>query len=69
MVFPSRYFDYTLYSLDLRIRPMVIRPGQTLPHSVRFLNQRKTLWPRLDLASFPRLLGAMENVLYKNRMD
>ena len=68
-VFPSRYFDHTLYSIDLSIRPMVTRPGQTLPHSVRFPNQRKTLWPRLDLASFPRLFGALETVLYKNHMD
>ena len=68
-VFPSRYFDHTLYSIDLSIRPMVTRPGQTLPHSVRFPNQRKTLWPRLDLASFPRLFGALETVLYKNRVD
>jgi len=68
-VFPSRFFDQTLHTIDLSIRPMVTRPGQTLPHSVRFPNQRKTLWPRLDLASFPRLFGALEIVLYKNRVD
>ena len=69
IVFPSRDFDYTLHPIDLSIRPMVTRPEQTLPHSVRFPNQRKTLWPRLDLASFPRLFGALETVLYKNHMD
>ena len=69
IVFPSRYFDHTLHPIDLSIRPMVTRPEQTLPHSVRFPNQRKTLWPRLDLASFPRLFGALETVLYKNRVD
>ena len=69
IVFPSRYFDHTLHTIDLSIRPMVTRPEQTLPHSVRFPNQRKTLWPRLDLASFPRLFGALETVLYKNHMD
>ena len=69
IVFPSRYFDHTLHTIDLSIRPMVTRPEQTLPYSVRFPNQRKTLWPRLDLASFPRLFGALETVLYKNHMD
>ena len=69
IVFPSRSFDHTLHTIDLSIRPMVDRPGQMLPHSVRFPNQRKTLWPRLDLASFPRLFGALETVLYKNRVD
>ena len=68
-VFPSRFFDQTLHTIDLSIRPMVTRPEQTLPHSVRFPNQRKTLWPRLALASFPRLFGALETVLYKNHMD
>ena len=68
-VFPSRFFDQTLHTIDLSIRPMVTRPGQTLPHSVRFPNQRKTLWPILDLASFPRLFGALETVLYKNHLD
>ena len=69
IVFPSCSFDHTLHPIDLSIRPMVTRPEQTLPHSVRFPNQRKTLWPRLDLASFPRLFGALETVLYKNHMD
>ena len=68
-VFPNRFFDQTLHTIDLSIRPMVTRPGQTLPHSVRFPNQRKTLWPRLDLASFPRLFVALETVLYKNHLD
>ena len=69
IVFPSRDFDYTLHPIDLSIRPMVTRPEQTLPHSVRFPNQRKTLWPRLDLASFPRLFGPLATVLHKNHMD
>ena len=69
IVFPSRYFDHTLHPIDLSIRPMVTRPEQTLPHSVRFPNQRKALWPRLALASFSRLFGALETVLYKNHMD
>ena len=69
IAFPNRDFDHTLHPIDLSILPMVIRPEQTLPHSVRFPNQRKTLWPRLDLASFPRLFGALETVLYKNRVD
>ncbi|MDG1319330.1 MAG: hypothetical protein P8P84_18685, partial [Paracoccaceae bacterium] len=69
IVFPNRDFDHTLHPIDLSILPMVIRPEQTLPHSVRFPNQRKTLWPRLDLASFPRLFGALETVLYKNHLD
>ena len=41
IVFPNRDFDHTLHPIDLSIRPMVIRPEQTLPHSVRFPNQRK----------------------------
>ena len=69
IVFPSCSFDHTLHPIDLSIRPMVTRPGKMLPHSVRFPNQRKTFWPRLDLASFPRLFGALETVLYKNRVD
>ena len=68
-VFPSRYFDHTLHTIDLSIRPMVTKPSQTLPHSLRFPNQRKTLWPRLDLASFPRLFGALETVRDKNHLD
>ena len=41
IVFPNRDFDHTLHPIDLSILPMVIRPEQTLPHSVRFPNQRK----------------------------
>ena len=41
IVFPSCSFDHTLHPIDLSIRPMVTRPEQTLPHSVRFPNQRK----------------------------
>ena len=41
IVFPNRDFDHTLHPIDLSIRPMVTRPEQTLPHSVRFPNQRK----------------------------